>query len=120
MTRDETVREAAGIGTLSSSKRAGQTRSTSEHWTCSPGAAAGLDFALPPDNAQLNAEHIELKSRKKNRTRLANSPSEPQLSAPLDREREHKTHNAEMNENRHFRATCGCTYSPAAGGACAC
>ena len=58
----------------------------------------------------LQLEQVELKIRKENRIRLANSASDPRLRAPLDREREHKLRSAGMNENRHFRATCGCTY----------
>jgi len=63
MARDEdAVLEAAGLCALNSSKRAGHGRSTSEHWTCRPSAAAGLDFALPPDNAEHNAARIGLKN----------------------------------------------------------
>ena len=52
---DEVACSEVIICTLSVSEREEGGGSMGEHLTCPPGAAEGLNVALPPDNAQHNA-----------------------------------------------------------------
>ena len=97
MVADEADRGTARLFTLIALERASGSHSAIEHLTCAPGASAGLNVALPPDDAEYNAASIGLRILERNRIRCQDSALEPRLRAPLDREREHKSRLSRMS-----------------------
>ena len=90
------------IAALSDSRRAGGSGSMIENLTCPSGAAAGLNVALPPDDVEHNAARVEMRIQGEKCLCPLNSPSEPRLRAPRNRDREQEASRSKNERKQPF------------------